>query len=48
MFSLGLLLERNDPQAAHEWYERAAAVGHPDATKMLGQLLEGPDRQAAQ
>jgi TPR repeat protein len=48
MFSLGLLLERNDPQAAHEWYERAAALGHPDATNMLGWLLEGSDRQGAQ
>jgi TPR repeat protein len=48
MFSLGLLLERNDPQAAHEWYERAAAAGHPDATNLLGRLPEGSDRQATQ
>ena len=43
----GRLLEDSDPQAAREWYERAA-TGHPDATNELSRLLEGTDRQAPQ
>jgi len=40
MSNLGVLLNDQDPDAARDWYQRAAAAGHPDATEDLHKMTE--------
>lgn len=45
--NLGVLLEDTDPQAARDWYEKAANAVHSDAMFNLGVLLERTDPESA-